>query len=208
MTAQSSVALLSVAYAILGALLLALLSASRLARSVRRSVRIGAILIVSSFYVVTFHSLQGLLGWAAPVKVPERFQMLWGRVVEPNPRGSSPGAVYLWLEALDDANLPSGTPRAFALPYSQALADRVTAALTAIREGRPQGGRATVFGGGIHAEQTPEAPSQTAMPGAGVPPGGDPSGGGLFDPEFLGGQSRTVDIVPLPAPILPSKDNP
>ena len=41
----------------------------------------------------------------------------------------------------------------------------------------------------------------------GAAPGGDPSGGGLFDPAALGGQSKSVDLIPLPRPLLPPKDD-
>ena len=94
MTLQAYVLLLSVAYALLGALFLLALSVSRLARIVKT----GAIVAVSGFYILVFFSLQGLLGWPAPVRVPDRFQLLWRRVIEPNPTKGEPGAVYLWLE--------------------------------------------------------------------------------------------------------------
>jgi hypothetical protein len=43
---------------------------------------------------------------------------------------------------------------------------------------------------------------------AAAPPGGDPSGRGILDPSFLGGQSKSVELIPLPKPILPPKDIP
>ena len=56
------------------------------------------------------------------------------------------------------------------------------------------------------------APSNEKMGAAPVnaaaPPGGDPSGGGLFDPAFLGAQSKSVTLEPLPKPKLPPKDLP
>jgi hypothetical protein len=200
MTLQAHVLLLAVAYALLGALLLLILAASRLARFVK----IGAVVVVSGFYFLVFFSMQGLLGWPAPVRVPARFQLLWARVIEPNAVKGEPGAVYLWLVELDETNLPDGTPRAYALPYSRALADRVTEAQSEIRQGRPQGGRTATIGAGLGL------PPQAGVGAAelSAAPGGDPSGGGLFDPEFLGGQSKTVDLVPLPAPLLPPKDEP
>jgi hypothetical protein len=42
----------------------------------------------------------------------------------------------------------------------------------------------------------------------GAMPGGDPSGGGVFDPAALGGQSKSVDLIPLPKPLLPPKGDP
>jgi hypothetical protein len=202
MTLQAYVVLLTVAYALLGAVLLLGLSVSPIARTIK----IAAVIVVSGFYFPVFFSMQGALGWPAPIRVPDRFQLLWARVVEPNAVKGEPGTVYLWLEEMDEANLPDGNPRAYALPYSQALADKVMKAQSEIRQGRPQGGgRAAVTGDGLGLEPPPGA---SAAELSAAPPGGDPSGGGLFDPESLGGQSKMVTLAPLPAPVLPPKGEP
>jgi hypothetical protein len=189
---------LVLAYVLLSTLLLVVL----IWLPIPRVAKISAVVAASLFYVAVFFSIQHLLGWSAPVAVPERFQVLWTRVIEPNPSRNNPGAIHLWVEELDDANLPSGEPRAFRLPYSVDLARRVSGAQAEIEAGRPQGGRAQFFG----------EPSNQAMGSAPVnaaaPPGGDPSGGGLFDPAFLGAQSKSVDLAPLPKPKLPAKDLP
>ncbi|HVJ43723.1 MAG TPA: hypothetical protein VM639_19630 [Dongiaceae bacterium] len=198
MTLQTSILCLSVAYVLLSALLLVVMARLPLPRLAK----IAAILAASIFYVVVFFATQGLLGWSAPVALPPHFQVLWTRVIEPNPARQEPGAVHLWLEELDDANLPSGVPRAYLLPYSPDLARQVSAAQQQIEQGHPQGGRAQYFGNPSHAGGL-AGPLNTA-----APPGGDPSGGGVFDPSFLGGQSKSVDLVPLPKPILPPKDLP
>ncbi|HEY9344958.1 MAG TPA: hypothetical protein VIQ53_06570, partial [Inquilinus sp.] len=111
---ETSVLGLSLAYVLLSTILLAVL----IWLPIRRLVKIAAILAASAAYVAVFFATQGLLGWSAPVAVPDRFQVLWTRVLEPNPSRGEPGAVHLWLEELDDANLPSGVPRAYLLPYS------------------------------------------------------------------------------------------
>jgi hypothetical protein len=195
---ETGVVGLTLAYVLLSTLLLVVMTLL----PIRRIWKIAAIVAASLFYIAVFFASQQLLGWSAPVAMPERFQVLWTRVIEPNPSRNNPGAVHLWVEALDDANLPSGEPRAFRLPYSVELARRVSAAQEEIEQGRPQGGRAQFFG----------APSNERMGAAPVnaaaPPGGDPSGGGLFDPAFLGGQSKSVTLAPLPKPKLPPKDLP
>ena len=121
---EGSVLLLCLAYVLLSVLLLAVMAWLPLPRFLK----IAAILAASAFYVVVFFATQGLLGWSAPVAVPDRFQVLWTRVIEPNPARHDPGAIHLWLEALDDANLPSGVPRAYLLPYSPELALKVSGA--------------------------------------------------------------------------------
>ena len=195
---ETSVVFLSLAYVLLSALLLLVVAYL----PIPRLAKIAAILAASVFYVVVFFATQGLLGWSAPVAVPARFQVLWTRVIEPNPARQEPGAIHLWLEELDEANLPSGVPRAYLLPYSVALAQRVSAAQEEIEKGHPQGGRAAFFGSTVEAG-TVTGPLNTA-----APPGGEASGGGLLDPSFLGGQSKSVDLVPLPKPVLPPKDLP
>jgi len=195
---ETGVIALTGAYVLLSTLLLVVL----IFLPVPRAAKIAAIVAASLVYVGVFFATQRLLGWSAPVAMPDRFQVLWTRVIEPNPSRNNPGAVHLWVEALDDSNLPSGEPRAFRLPYTVELARKVSAAQQEIDEGRPQGGRAQFFG----------APSNERMGAAPVnaaaPPGGDPSGGGLFDPSFLGAQSKTVTLEPLPKPKLPAKDLP
>jgi hypothetical protein len=102
----------------------------------------------SAYYCVAFFHVEGLPGWSATAPLPPQFQLLWARVVEPNPLDRDPGAVHIWVEDLDAANLPSGQPRAYRLPYSAALAAKVEAARDEIMKGHPQGGRAADFGAG------------------------------------------------------------
>lgn len=200
MNLQTSVLCLTLAYVLLSVLLLVVM----IRLPIPRPIKVAQILAASVFYLVVFFATQGLLGWSAPVAVPDKFQVLWTRVIEPNPAQEEPGAVHLWLEALDDANLPSGAPRAYLLPYSTELARRVSAAQAEIEQGHPQGGRSQFFG---HLPQEDRV-AGTSPVNAAAPPGGDPSGGGLFDPAFLGGQSKSVDLIPLPKPLLPPKDVP
>jgi hypothetical protein len=190
---------LSVGYALLGLLLLLVLIRVRLPWMAKAA----AIVVTSAFYVIVFYRIEGVLGWSAPVPLPPRFQLLWSRVVEPNLALQEAGAIHLWAEALDDANLPSGVPRAYQLPYSHALARKAETARVEIMAGRPQGGRAEQFGSGA---ETVQEGSVRAVPG--TEPGGDPSGGGLLDPAFMGGDSQAVEFAPLPVAKLPAKDAP
>ena len=186
---------------VLGAILLLCL----IRQSLPRRIKIAAILITSVLFVAEFYWTQGLLGWSAPVAVPERFQILWVRVVHPDPAHNTQGAIHMWLEAIDEANVPSGTPRAYLLPYSETLAYRAKNAEAEIKKGHLQGGRSKFFNVGERQDVKDLAHAKIDN---GAPPGGDPSGGGLLDPAFMGGQSKTVDLVPLPPPDLPPKDEP
>ncbi|MGH6751745.1 MAG: hypothetical protein ACREDP_06210, partial [Bradyrhizobium sp.] len=144
MELQKEILGLAIAYAVLGALLLVIALRAR----VSWPLKLGAVLVTSAFYGVTFFRIEGLTGWSTPGPLPSQFQLLWARIVEPNPLDRDPGAVHIWVEALDAANLPSGQPRAHRLPYSAALASKVTAARDEIMKGHPQGGRAADYGSG------------------------------------------------------------
>lgn len=202
MTLQTHVVLLTIGYAALGALLLIVL----VRLSIPRAAKLGAIAVMAVLNIGVFFWTQGLLGWSSATAVPERFQLLWSRVVEPNPSRGLAGAIHLWIEALDENNIPSGEPRAFVLPYSSGLALKAVDAQVEIKKGNPQGGRSQTFAPDFEATDIDGANVRTVTQG--VTPGGDPSGGGVLDPSVLGGQSKTVDLIPLPKPLLPPKDAP
>ena len=208
MTMQMHVLYLTIAYAALGTVLLIVLARV----SIPRGVKIALIAGMGAFNVAVFFWSQSLLGWSAGTAMPERFQVLWTRVIEPNASKQFPGAIHLWVEALDERNIPSGEPRAYVVPYSSALARKTAEAQSEIKKGNAQGGKAgavdlapNVVSGG--PEETLEGVN-IRMLSQGATPGGDPSGGGVLDPSSLGGQSRSIDLIPLPKPLLPPKDLP
>jgi hypothetical protein len=200
MSLEREIVLLSLGYALLALLLLVALTRTRLPWPVKAA----AILVVSAFDIVVFYRTQGLLGWSAVDALPPRFQVLWTETVEPDRATGDPGAVHLWVEALDEANLASGVPRAYRLPFTTALARKADAARDEIKKGHPQAGRALDFGTG-EGKATADA---EAAAGPGAEPGGDPTTGGFLDTAFLGGDSRSVEFAPLPVPKLPEKGSP
>ncbi|MET0705619.1 MAG: hypothetical protein ABWY82_02060 [Tardiphaga sp.] len=201
MSLQSSIIGLSFGYALLAVLLLLALVRLQLPWPLKAL----AVAVTSACYVLVFFRTQGLLGWSAEGPLPERFQVLWVRSVEPNVALNEPGAIHLWVEALDEDNLPSGVPRAYRRPYSTALARKVEKARTEIAAGHPQGGRAAQIGTG-DGEPPPGGPTNTQTVGG--EPGGDPSGGGLLDSAFMRGDSQSIEFAPLPVAKLPAKDVP
>ena len=134
----STVLAISAAYVVLGVLLLALGLSSRFAWWVKAA----AIVVTSVFFVEMFFATKDLLGWPRTGQLPARFQLLWVRVVEPDLRNSNPGAIYLWIEEVDDNNVPDGVPRSYRLPYTRPLADRSAKAREEIMKGKPQQGLA------------------------------------------------------------------
>ncbi len=196
---QSDIFMLSVAYALVGALLLVVLVYARLPWSLKGI----AVIVTSSFYIASFLGIRGLLGWASVDRLPPNFKLLQARIVEPHSLEGDPGAIYLWVEALDDGNRPSGVPRAYRIPYSDKLADKTDKAQSEIVAGRAQGGRAADYGSGegglldsVRAYITPNTIIETS--------GGDPStGGGLTAVPQAGDE---VSFTPLLPPRMPPKD--
>ncbi len=195
---QSVILILSVCYALIGALLLLVLVYARLPWPAKAI----AVVVTSAFYVGSFIGARGLLGWASIDALPARFKLLQARIVEPHSLDGDPGSIYLWVETLDDDNRPSGVPRAYRLPYTDGLAGKAQHASDQIASGHPQGGRAADFGTGeggiIDAAREyilPKTIIQTA--------GGDPSTG-----EFKAAQHAGdgVSFTPLLPPRMPPKD--
>lgn len=193
---------LLLSYAALGTLLLIVLVRT----GVSRRLATMAATAMSALYIASFYWLSGLLGWSAPLAVPHRFKVVATRVREPDLVHQRPGAVHLWLEVLDEHNIPSGEPRAYLLPYTPDLASRVNAAQAEINKGNPQGGTSRTFDYGFGTGALEGANVRTISQGGAA--GGDPSGGGILDPAAIGGQSKSVDLIPLPPPLLPPKDDP
>lgn len=196
---QSVILALSLAYAMIGALLLAVMVYARLPWQLKAV----AVVVTSGFYIMSFLGMRGLLGWASVDRLPLSFKLLQARIVEPHSLEGDPGAIYLWVEALDDGNRPSGVPRAYRIPYSDRLADKTDKAQTEIAAGHAQGGRAADFGSGeggmldqVRAFITPSTIIATS--------GGDPSsGGGLTAVPQAGDE---VTFTPLLPPRMPPKD--
>src|SRR5204863_9834729 len=113
------------------------------------------------------------LGWSSVDPLPPKFKLLGARIVEPHSVTGDPGTIYLWVEALDEDNFPSGAPRAYRLPYNVHLAERTEAALRASADGKPEGGRTADFGSGegglAQATAREVTPSSITTTGGGDP---------------------------------------
>ena len=196
---QSVVLTLALSYALIGALLLIVLVYARL----HWSAKAIAVVVTSAFYIASFVGVRGLLGWATVDRLPVAFKLLQARIVEPHSLEGDPGSIYLWVETLDEGNRPSGVPRAYRLPYRDALAEKTDKAIGEIAAGRAQGGRAADLGSGqgglmeaVREYITPNTIMETS--------GGDPStGGGVMAAPRPGDE---VSFTPLLPPRMPPKD--
>jgi len=91
-------------------------------------IKAAAIVVTGCFFVGSYFAIVSLLGWPAAEDPPPRFALLATRVVEPDRITGSPGMIYLWLEELDDNNIPSGKPRGYSRVYTQDFANAVSQA--------------------------------------------------------------------------------
>src|SRR5262245_6807683 len=94
----------SIAYVVMGILVLAVGLSSRFIWWIKAA----AIVVASAFFIEVFFASKGLLGWPGTGALPPKFQLLWSRVIEPDAKMGSKGAIYLWVEELDTNNVPSG----------------------------------------------------------------------------------------------------
>jgi len=191
----STVLAISAAYVVIGVLLLTIGLTSRFAWWVKAA----AIVVTSAFFVEAFFATKGMLGWPRAGQLPSRFQLLWVRVVEPDRLSANLGAIYLWIEEVDDNNVPDGVPRSYRLPYSRPLADRSAKARDEIMSGKPQQGLAEDLAGADKEQEAKSDQEQT----------GNRTDSGLttvdLDQFRLLQQAQRVEFSPMPGPTLPPK---
>lgn len=161
-------------------------------------VKAAAIIVTTVFFVVTYHTVNGLMGWPTTQKLPARFSLVWTMVSEPNKKTNNPGAVYLWADEIDRYNVPSGRPRSYQLPYSDALARKATSA----QEKRNQG--AEVMGVVSDGQVAPDAkPKSDIKMGQTQPNKGDHNAAADTVP-FMDDGTR-LGFQDLPPVVLPDK---
>jgi hypothetical protein len=119
-------------------------------------IKAAAIVVTGGFFVASYFAIVSLLGWPAGENPPQRFALLATRVVEPDRITGSPGVIYLWLEELDENNIPSGRPRSYSLAYTQDFANAVSQAHDLLANGEPVEGSLTP-----HQEQRDESSPAT-----------------------------------------------
>ena len=90
---------------------------------------------VTVFYFFAHDEVNNLAGWPTAERLPERFQLLAAVIEEPT--AHNPGALYLWVNAVQDGR-PLPQPRAYRLPYTKDLHALLNDALRKIREGVSQ----------------------------------------------------------------------
>ena len=174
---------LALAYAATAALLLNLNLAARLARWIKFAAIVG----VSMLYMVTWHGLSDLLGWAAAEPMPADFRLHWVVIEEPDKVTGADGKIYFWIRELDEAGLAEGAPRAYQVPWDEDTAEAAEEALEELEGGQLLNGRMS---------------RQIINPDLISP---DPTAQYRQDESGSTGQQTLFEFIRLPPPTLPPK---
>jgi len=173
-------------------------------------VKAGIIVVTGVVFVAAYTVISGIIGWPSEGQLPARFSLLATSVVEPDKQNDKPGQIFLWVQEIDENQIPIAVPRAYVMPYivetmkgvtqSQELLDRGEKVLgeskTQVTEqsDRPPGEDS----GGEAASDHETGRGQTNMNAA---QGNKNAAGSIFG--FPGGQ--TVNFSPMPAINMPQK---
>lgn len=131
---------LSVTYVALAALLLLICIFTK----IPSWIKLSSIILITSFYYLTFNSYLNLLGWPANQKLPKDFLLLASYITEPDNSLGESGVIFIWVSTFED-NLPAKEPRAYQLPYDLELHASLDEALRQQRRGKVQLGRTVEY---------------------------------------------------------------
>ncbi len=176
-----------VAYVVIAVLLLSLNLTSRW----RWWIKGGAIVVTGLFFIGSYLAITSLLGWPTEARVPDHFSLVATRVVEPDKFTGAPGAIFLWVEKLDENNVPNGVPRGYQLGYTEELAATVDEVQALIDAGEP-------VEGNIDRNQPQDEGDNAREPGQG-------EGGEARDRNAYPAVEFNITFNDLPAVRLPDK---
>jgi len=187
---------LTAAYAFVASLLAYLLLLSRLHLAFKSLATLAVVALIP----LTFSGVGELRGLPSDGDIPDSFRMLWAQVIEPDRLQGEKGNVFLWVQALDRDNYPTGQPRAYQLPYSDDLRIKVQEAMAKISQGEE-------IQGSVDAEKAlPEATSEalalevkTGLAEA------RPGGSSAVGERIMGFEPSMLTFNPAEAPVTPTK---
>lgn len=164
---------LTICYVALAALLLGIFMFTRLSVWIK----LASVIVVTSFYYLSYQSHMGILGWPTAQQLPEQFQLMASSITEPDNTTGDPGVIHIWVTSFRD-NRPEREPRAYELPYDLDLHASLNEALAEQRNGKIQLGRRKVE---VEDEELPT------------------------DMSRLGQKRQRFEFFALPDPELPEK---
>ena len=173
-------------------------------------VKAGLMVVTAVVFVAAYSVISGLIGWPSPSQLPSRFSLLHTYVEEPDKQRDFAGNIYLWVQEVDDNQVPIAQPRAYVMPYvvetmkgvtqSQEMLDRGEKVLGESRtQVTAQSDRPPGEDSGADSTDHEASRGQVNMSNGGTP--SNNSAGSIFG--FPGGQ--TINFSPMPAVGLPRK---
>lgn len=99
------------------------------------------ILVTSYFSLAVWLSLSSYMGWPCREPLPDKYQVLW--IVVNEPQKEFNGAIYLWVRNLENHsnhNLfdyqPKSEPRVYFLPYTREMHEESQRGLESLKQGK------------------------------------------------------------------------
>ncbi len=121
------------AYLVLALLLLVLLTRTRWNWTIKGLAIVG----VAALTYSTAISYSPLIGWPTGIRLPKRFNLIGIHVDEPNKNTQAKGTIYLWLTDMEQ-QIGKNIPRAYKIPYTPALHNKLNEASKKLRKNLPQ----------------------------------------------------------------------
>jgi hypothetical protein len=121
------------AYAVLAILLYVLIRHTRWGFLIKTAATIA----VGCLFYVSAHSYPPLIGWPTSVDLPKRFNLIGMSVEEPNKTTQTKGRIYIWVTDMEQ-QLGKNVPRAYVLPYTPALHNKLNDTSKKLRKNLPQ----------------------------------------------------------------------
>jgi hypothetical protein len=189
------------AYGLLALLLLSVNLASRW----RWWIKAGTIVITLAVFAASYFIISGMAGWPTTEPLPARFALLNTQVLDPDKINNKPGAIYLWVQEIDDTQRPISPPRAYELPYSSGMLKTVSDGQDQLDKGEDVlGTAASVQSKDSNGDADGSEGTSQARDGQGDSASGNKHGSGAAGAAgFEGGQS--VSFGAMPPPALPTK---
>jgi len=109
--------------------------------SIPMRLKIGLVVLMSSFYIVTWNQVGEIKGWSTFSPLPESFRVIWIHIQEDNKTTGEAGKIYYWIRSLDEVGLPNKPPRVHHIPWNLDAAELAASAKTRLEAGEVLNGR-------------------------------------------------------------------
>lgn len=177
---------------------------------------IKALVVAGSvlFSISLWHSLDALQGWPTNESLPDKFEIKWLVIKEPNKKTGDEGGIYVWAKDLQPKKTKSGKfilhnkgtsdePRLHTIPYSRKMHEQAEGIKKQIAAGKPFYGEVKK-GGGVGEAGKGKGKGKGEGKGRGRGKGGKGRGKGSGRGGDLSNEQDPI-FHELPPPVLPEK---